>query len=185
MTLDGNILIWIQENIRNSFLSSILIPYTSSGNFGILWICVIIFLFIFKKTRKAAALTLISFLLATLLNEVIIKNVICRPRPFEKIPELIPLVKKPTSWSCPSGHSATAFACALTIFLNAKKAVSIPFITLAIIMGFSRMYVGVHYPSDVLAGFALGCTSALAVSFTAKSILKYKSGRAVHLQNKK
>ena len=174
MTLDGSILLWIQENMRCGFLSAILIPYTNSGNYAIPWLCLILVLLFFKKTRRAALFTLAALVLGIVLNDVIIKHIICRPRPFETIPELIPIVKKPTSFSCPSGHSATAFAAALTVFLCTKKWIGIPALVFAVVMAFSRMYVGVHYPTDVIFGIAVGCVSAVLVSVFGNRIFKKK-----------
>ncbi|MBR6079648.1 MAG: phosphatase PAP2 family protein [Treponema sp.] len=172
MALDGSILLWIQENMRCGFLSAILIPYTYSGNYAIPWLALILVLLFFKKTRRAAIFALVALILGIVLNDVIIKHIICRPRPFETILELIPIVKKPTSFSCPSGHSATAFATALTLFLCTKKLIGIPALFFAAVMAFSRMYVGVHYPSDVILGIAVGCASAVLVLVLGKRIFK-------------
>ncbi|MBQ5382840.1 MAG: phosphatase PAP2 family protein [Treponema sp.] len=174
MTLDGSILIWIQENLRNSFLSSFIVPYSLSGNYAIPWFIVVIVLLIFKKTRKIGVLALISMAVAFCINDFILKNLIARPRPFLEIPELMTLVKRPSSYSCPSGHTAIAFGFAVSILMNAKKRYGFIALFFALLMGFSRMYVGVHYPSDVLLGLLLGSTVAILVSVFGNRILRRK-----------
>lgn len=158
--MDAQILLWIQENIRNPILSSILIPITKLGNAGILFIVTGIVLLCFRKTRKAGTLFLTSLVLNFILNDLVIKNVIERQRPFEVIKNLEILVPPPYSFSFPSGHTSSAFASLVTLFFTQKKFA--PFgLAFAVLMGFSRMYVGVHYLSDVLAGAVVGTVVAL------------------------
>jgi undecaprenyl-diphosphatase len=85
-----------------------------------------------------------------------------RPRPSEVVPEADPLLGGTVGTSLPSGHAATSFAGAVVLALLVRRAVP-ALVVLALAISFSRVYVGVHYPFDVLAGAALGAAVALAV----------------------
>ena len=118
----------------------------------------------FKSLRKAGILMGISLLLEFLLNNLIIKNLFARIRPYEVIDGLILLVGKAPDYSFPSGHTGSAFALAVVIFMVMDRKYGIIALILASLMGFSRLYVGIHYPSDVLGGVILGVvTSVIAV----------------------
>ena len=111
----------------------------------------------FKKnedTRRLAKETIIAFLICTVLF-VVLKLIFQRPRPFDAFNELIPLVDKPSDYSFPSGHTASAFICAFMVYDGLPKKYSILIFILAILVAFSRLYVGVHYPTDILAGIVL------------------------------
>lgn len=172
MTFDGAILLWIQENVRCKFLSSIFIPFTHLGDAALIWFFIILLLLISKKNRRAAVLGFVALGLGFLFCEFGLKLLINRPRPFDVMPDLVSLIKRPTGSSCPSGHTSTAFAFATVVFMNTKKRWSIPVLVLALIMGFTRMYVGVHYPTDVLGGCLLGITVGILVSILGNKIIK-------------
>ena len=141
ISMDIKILLFIQENIRHYIL-------TLLG---------IVLIYMFKKnedTRRLAKETIIAFLICTVLF-VVLKLIFQRPRPFDAFNELIPLVDKPSDYSFPSGHTASAFICAFMVYDGLPKKYSILIFILAILVAFSRLYVGVHYPTDILAGIVL------------------------------
>jgi undecaprenyl-diphosphatase len=156
MQLDQNILYWIQENIRNEFLTPIIIFITRLGNSAFIWLVTSLVLIGVKKYRKSGITLLLSLIVASLLVDDILKKVFCRPRPFYAMTELSTLIPKPGSYSFPSGHTTTAFAAATVIMLCLPRNYGIFGYILAGLIGFSRLYLGVHYPSDVLAGILLG-----------------------------
>ena len=174
MAWEAAFLLWIQENVRCSFLSAILVPYTLSCNIGLPWIVIGLLLFAYPKNRKAGFIALFSLLIAFLLNDFCLKLIIMRTRPFDAIENLVPLVKRPHGSSCPSGHSNTAFAFAVGLFLNSKKRLGIPFLVLAVIMAFSRLYVGVHYPTDVILGAFVGSMVAVGFSKLMNTVIEKK-----------
>ena len=91
-----------------------------------------------------------------------LKHAVGRDRPPAVILDPKPLMEVPTTSSFPSGHAATSFACALVLARLAPR-LTIPLFVLAALIAFSRVYVGVHYPFDVLAGAALGLGIAIAL----------------------
>ncbi len=105
----------------------------------------------FAKRRLTGCTVLTALLLELLLNEHLVKKLIRRPRPFTLQPALDTVIPHPGSFSFPSGHTASSFAAATAIFMYDKKLGTAAYIVAALI-GFSRNYFGVHYPTDVLAG---------------------------------
>lgn len=154
--IDGDILIWIQENLRNGILTPIMKFITSLGDNGMIWIAVAVLLLMFKRTRQAGAGVALAMLMNLLVLNVIIKNLAARIRPYEAVEGLTRLVPAETSYSFPSGHAGHAFAAAVVILVMLPKKYGIPAIILAVAIAFSRLYVGVHYPTDVLAGCLIG-----------------------------
>lgn len=156
LNLDGNILIWIQEFLRNPILDPFFKVITALGNAGIFWIVATILLLIPKKTRKVGMMSAFALLSSLLVNNILLKNLVARTRPYYVVEGLIPLIKKPSEFSFPSGHAASSFASACVLYRNLPKKYGVWFLALAILISFSRLYVGVHYPSDVLAGVVTG-----------------------------
>jgi len=141
--------------LRNPLLTQIMTFITNLGYWGIFWIILGIGLSIIKKTRTIGILLLISVLFSGLINDLILKNIFSRNRPFIDLSWLTPLINKPTDYSFPSGHSFCSFACAFVLF-SCNKKIGIFAYILAFLIAFSRIYLGVHYPTDVLAGMFLG-----------------------------
>lgn len=163
INLDGNILLWIQEFIRNDFLTPIFVFITHLGNGGKIWIAISIFLLLFKKTRKIGMMSLLALLGSYLINNLCIKNLICRTRPYEVVDGLKLIIEKQKDYSFPSGHTASSFASAIVLYKELPKKYGITALIFAIVMGFSRLYVGVHYPSDVIIGAISGILIGLGV----------------------
>ena len=118
LNLDGNILLWIQEYLRNDFLSPIMIFITSLGNAGIIWILITAILLLFKKTRKVGFLSVCALLGSLLINNVILKNLVARVRPYEVVNGLHLMIEKQVDWSFPSGHTGSSFASAVVFYRN-------------------------------------------------------------------
>ena len=134
------------------------------GDAGMVWIAVGLILFAVPKTRRIGAEVILSMLLTYILGNVILKNLVDRPRPYEAYQALEPLIARPHESSFPSGHTMNGFAAATAIFLNNKKAGAAALL-LAAAIGFSRLYNLVHYPTDVLGGMVVGIGMALCVHF--------------------
>lgn len=153
---EANIVLWIQENLRLEALNPIVTAITSLGNGGIFWIILTVLLLIFKKTRKAGLCCALALIFDLLAVNIIIKPLVGRVRPYVTLESIIPLGHLPGDHSFPSGHSAGSFAAAWALFRSAKKRYGIPAVILAALIALSRLYVGVHYPTDVLGGIVIG-----------------------------
>ena len=166
---DFSILKFINSYFRNNFFDAVMPAISSLGDKGLIWILISLLLIISKKYRKVGVLCLGALALGTLMSEGIIKHIVRRPRPFLELPDIDLLIKKPSSFSFPSGHTTSSFAAANIISVKIKK-YSIPAMLLASLIAFSRLYLFVHYPFDVLAGIILGIlTSKLVLYLNEKS----------------
>lgn len=154
--MDGAILMFLQEVMRNPILNPIMKVITTLGNAGIFWIILTILLLIPRKTRKIGCMSACALIFSLLINNIFLKNLVARVRPYNAIEGLLPLIRKPTEFSFPSGHAGSSFASAGVLYRKLPKKFGVPLLVLAILISFSRLYVGVHYPSDVLAGAATG-----------------------------
>lgn len=164
---DFEILFFIQNHIRNGFLDKVVPFYTSLGDAGIIWIVIGLVMLIPKKTRKCGAMVLAALLLMLVVNNIILKNLVARPRPCVTYPEMVTLVKIPTSYSFPSGHTVSSMVAAFTILTQHKK-LGIVTLVLATLMGLSRLYVFVHFPTDVYCGIIVGAALAYSVWYAEK-----------------
>ena len=174
--LDGNILLWIQDYIRNDFLTPIFKFITSLGDGGCVWIVIAIVLLFVRKYRKVGFMVGASLLGSLLFNNLLVKNIVARPRPYRIIETLAILIPESGEYSFPSGHTSSSFAAGVVLYLMLPKKYGIPVMSLAFLIGISRLYVGVHYPTDVLGGMVMGTVIAgTIVRITERLLLKKNS----------
>lgn len=159
--LDGGVLLAIQE-MRTEVLSWLAVVYTRLGNVGMIWIFLSLLMLSRKATRNAGWMALLAMAMGLLCTNVVLKHLVGRPRPWLTVAGLVPLIYETDPNSFPSGHTCAAFAAGV---IWAKELphtwMRVLAVVLAVLMGLSRLYVGVHYPSDVLAGAMIGTTCAL------------------------
>ncbi len=213
LSFDLGVFEWIQS-IQSPILTTIMVIITTLGDEGIIFIAAGLVLFFTKKYRKIGLAMLISLVVMLILNNLVLKEMLERVRPFyifdleglladkqafidagrlgkfdvmvekiqaltEKYPEMAAewlskyqypdFVEKLTSFSFPSGHTSSAFAaCAAILFLNKK--IGIPAMVFAALMGFSRIYVEVHYCTDVIGGAIVGIIYAVIGVLIAKAL---------------
>ena len=153
--IDQTILFFIQTNFHTPILNKVMILFTAAGDKGFVWILISLLLLINKKTRYIGMVTLGALVLSTIAGEGILKHIIQRPRSYVDFPSIQLLVGKPTTYSFPSGHTASSFAAAYVLSKYLKKISPLIWIV-AITIAFSRLYLFMHYPSDVVAGIVLG-----------------------------
>ena len=133
---------------------------TSVGNGGIIWILIALIFIAVKKYRIAGISMLAALLINLLISNVILKQLIARVRPCDINTAVELLIPRPTDYSFPSGHTSSSFAAAIIIFCRNKR-IGIFALVLASVLAFSRLYLYVHYPSDVIAGIIIGITAGL------------------------
>ena len=176
--LDERALRWIAETLRFPFLNKVIMLYTYLGNGGWAFILIGLALLLSRKTRKAGASSLTAMLLGLLVTNLTLKPLLSRPRPWVVMENFAALVTSSDINSFPSGHTCAAFsfAVALAVTLPQKWAKAAALIAAAL-MGWSRLYVGVHFPSDVLAGALVGTLCGLVGAWIVKRAVTWHHTR--------
>lgn len=159
--------------------------YTHLGDEGILFIVLALIFLLFRKTRKSGFGMLVGMLFGLIFTNLVLKELIERPRPFilyECLPDNEAAVLFRTWWeqmgsikeswlrSFPSGHTTSAFAAMVPLFMISNKKFSWTALVAALLMGASRNYVMVHYPSDVLFGIIVGTVAGILSFFVVRAI---------------
>lgn len=169
---EASIILWIQENLRG-FLDPVLVFITHLGDDGILWIAMGIVLLFFKKTRPIGFTVLLSLLINFVIVNLTLKDLIARPRPFVVNEAIQPLVGGVNpNRSFPSGHTSGSFSAMLALYKWVPKKIGIPALILATLVALSRLYVGVHYPTDLLGGFVIAFMASTWAYYIVKQVQK-------------
>ena len=147
------ILWWIREHLTNPFLDTVMPYITSLARHGEFWILLALILLCFKKTRKAGVAMGIAMALGFLIGNIGLKNIIARTRPYDMV-EVEVLVKHLSDFSFPSGHTLVSFNAAIALH-HYHRRWGVAALVLATVIALSRLYLFVHYPTDVLAGLLL------------------------------
>lgn len=163
LALETSILDGLQM-IHNPTLDTIMVFITNLGNSGAIWIMIGVLLLFVPKYRKGGVIVLAALLLQLLLGNMILKNLFERPRPCWINDSVSLLIKVPRDYSFPSGHTMSAFAASAALYFTNKK-LGIAGFVLAAAIAFSRLYLYVHYPTDILGGMILGVLVAFAARY--------------------
>ncbi len=156
----------INEIFQCKFLDAFFPIITKFGDGGIFWIALAVIFICFKKTRKIGFCMGVSLLIGFIVGNLFLKNVVGRIRPYDLNTEFSLLINKLNDYSFPSGHTLASFEGATSVFLFNKRW-GTPALILATLIAISRLYLYVHYPTDVLASVVLG----IAISVFAKFIV--------------
>jgi len=154
--IDINILFFIQNHFTNPFLDKFMPLVTKLGNLAILWIILACIFLWTKKYKRIGVMIFISLILCGLVGSAVLKPLFKRIRPFELLHFTQLLISAPKDFSFPSGHTMASFAAA-TVIISQNKKWRLPVLILAFLISFSRLYLFVHFPSDVIAGAIIGC----------------------------
>lgn len=151
------------------FLDFLMPIITLFGDGGIFWIALAVIFLFFPKTRKMGLTMGLALAIGFLVGNIFLKNAVGRIRPYDLNPEFPLLIERLHDYSFPSGHTLASFEAATAIFLYNKK-IGIPALVLACLIAFSRLYLYVHYPTDVLTSVILGIGFALLSFFLIKKL---------------
>lgn len=152
--LDDTFINWVGR-LHTPLLNKIMITTSALGSKGIIWFSLCIIFLIYKPWRMMGANIIVGLVIAHIAGELIIKHVVCRIRPCHKLEDDELIVKRPRYYSFPSGHTTSSFA-VLAVVTFYYWPIAVPVLFVAMLMGFSRIYLRVHYPTDVLCGMVLG-----------------------------
>ena len=182
---DVNVLNWIQEHVCTPVLDVLFPVITYFGEKGIFYIAVALVFLFFKKTRKTGIMMGLALLLGVTLGNVVVKNIFLRVRPYDlegalrQAGDLLIGVQPDTSF--PSGHSLAAFESA-TVLMYRDRKFGIPALILAVGIALSRMYLYVHFPTDVIAGALLGILfGILGIVIVNVVLKKLEEKKGIHL----
>lgn len=166
--IDFAILDFIRNHLTCSPLDTIVPLITRLGDGGIFWIALAVLLLIPRKTRKLGVAMAISMILDLLLCNILLKPLVARIRPYD-LREVALLIEAPHDYSFPSGHTAVSFAAAGALtFMKARG--KVPALVLAALIALSRLYLYVHYPTDVLGGVLVGLLCGFLGTFLTKKL---------------
>ncbi len=176
-TIDHQILLFVQS-IRIESLNEFVKAIGYLGTGGAVWIFLILILLVNKRTRKAAVAATVSLIISMIICYVI-KFSVARIRPYEMFDDIICLVKPQWDYTFPSGHTCSSFSVSVALHRQAKSRLSkfgsLLTVILACLIGFSRIYVGVHFTTDVLAGAMIGLLTAIIVTKVVNRLSFHKS----------
>ena len=168
--MDQKILNWIQCNQKNAYADRWVPIITALGNGGAVWIFLALSLLLYPDTRDAGINISIALILESVCCNFYLKPLVARPRPCDLKTNYTLLIPRPTDRSFPSGHTAASFAAVSALYLSHQR-FWIPALILAILIGYSRLYLYVHFPSDVVAGAMLGVIAGRVATIPGLAIL--------------
>ena len=171
--MEIQILNWLQS-LHTPILDKIMQLITHLGDMGIIWIILTIVMLLIPKTRKSGVIMAAALIVDVILCNVILKNLIARVRPYDVNTAVQVLVAKPKDFSFPSGHTLASFGAATPIFYYHRRFGTIAYIIAAVI-AFSRMYLYVHFPTDILTGLILGILLGFLSCLIVNKFLKQKA----------
>lgn len=169
--LDFSILDFLQAHFRCGFLDAVMPLISALGDAGMIWIVLAVVLLAIPKTRRFGLAVALALIVDLILCNGILKPLVNRPRPSQIRDWIVPIVPVPSDASFPSGHTAAAFSAILALYRSrSPKWLRIPALCLGILTALSRVYLYVHFPSDVLAGGVFGAAFGIVGALIAKHI---------------
>lgn len=164
---DGDLLLWVQEHLRFEALTPFMKAVTVLGTAGCFWLALALILSFIPKTRRAAFASVLGMVFVAIVCNLFLKNVIARTRPYEVVEGLTRLVGPQVDYSFPSGHTAISFGAAVALFFYLDRKFGVALLALAALIAWTRLYLGVHYPTDVLGGMLIGIVMGVLGHLTA------------------
>lgn len=155
MGIEIGILDWIQS-IRSPVVDMVMTFITRLGNAGAVWIVLAVILLIIPKTRRSGAVLAAALCVDAVLCNGILKTLFGRIRPYDVNTSVRLLIARPADFSFPSGHTAVSFAAVTALMMAGEGKLWKPALVIAVLIAFSRLYLYVHYPTDILGGIIVG-----------------------------
>lgn len=176
MSFEFTFLDWIQG--MHTPVGDALAIFTSKiGDHGMLWIALAFVLLIIPKTRKSGLMVAAALILDLIVCNIILKNLVARPRPCDINTAITMLVERPDGYSFPSGHAASSFAATAALFFAKEKKIWVAALIASILICAGRLYLYVHFPTDVLGGIIIGIIVGFAGYFLVDKLWQSIAGK--------
>lgn len=172
MGMELQLLNWIQT-LRTPFGDACMMFFSRLGNAGMIWILLMCLLLMIPRTRKYGVILAISLCLDVIVCNLLLKNIVCRIRPCDVNASIQLLIARPTDYSFPSGHTAAAFASVSALYFAGDKRIWKVCLPFAILIAFSRMYLYVHFPTDILGGVIVGIAAGYVGNRFGRKLTKH------------
>ena len=147
------------QTIHTPLLDRFMVAITKLGDAGIVWIILTVILLLIPKTRKSGVYMAVALIADLIICNVILKPIVARIRPYSINQTVHLLVTPLKDYSFPSGHTAASFASVSALYFAGRKRMAAGTLIVSVLIAFSRMYLYVHYPTDVLGGMIVGCAA--------------------------
>ena len=172
MNIELKILDWFRT-LHTPVLDKFMTSVTKLGNAGIFWIILTVLFLLIPKMRKTGVVMAAALIIDLLLCNVLLKNLVARIRPYDVNTVIKLLVAKLRDYSFPSGHTAASFASVTALYLSGERRIGLIALVISCLIAVSRLYLYVHYPTDVLGGIIFGCLSG----WLGYHIVKFAEGK--------
>lgn len=166
------------QTIHTSFLDTFMTSITKLGDAGIVWIILTVILLLIPKTRKAGGYMAVALIADLIICNVILKPIVARPRPYSINKTVQLLVTPLKDYSFPSGHTAASFASVSALYFAGRKRMSAGALIVSVLIAFSRMYLYVHYPTDVLGGLIIGLLCGWIADMIIQKVMEKRSRKS-------
>ena len=166
------------QTIHTSFLDTFMISITKLGDAGIVWIILTVILLLIPKTRKSGVYMAVALIADLIICNVILKPIVARIRPYS-INQTVQLLVTPLKdYSFPSGHTAASFASVSALYFAGRKRMAAGALIVSVLIAFSRMYLYVHYPTDVLGGLIIGLLCGWIADMIIQKVMEKRSRKS-------
>ena len=171
--LELPVLFWIREHLTCPLLDWLMPRLSSLSAHGEIWIVLAVVLMCIPKTRRVGFTMGAALLMGYLIGNMGLKNIVGRVRPYE-VAQVPILVERLHDFAFPSGHTLASVGAATALTLHYRRFGAVA-LTLAAVIGFSRLYLFVHYPTDVAAGALLGVAMAFLARWMVDTVYEKKN----------